>query len=84
LQFSLAVIEVATNNFSQENRVGRGGLGEVYKVRKCSIYLHRVLISHMNNDFIFQGVLDGRQVVVKRLSINSSQGENEFRMKFYL
>ena len=35
LQFELAVIEVATNNISHENRIGRGGFGEVYKVGKC-------------------------------------------------
>ncbi|KAG4380603.1 hypothetical protein GLYMA_16G202400v4 [Glycine max] len=31
LQFSLAVIEAATNNFSNDNRIGKGGFGEVYK-----------------------------------------------------
>ncbi|RDX70522.1 Cysteine-rich receptor-like protein kinase 25, partial [Mucuna pruriens] len=31
LQFNLAVIEAATNNFSSENRIGKGGFGEVYK-----------------------------------------------------
>ncbi|KAK7364263.1 hypothetical protein VNO80_12792 [Phaseolus coccineus] len=31
LQFSLAVIEAATNNFSNDKRIGKGGFGEVYK-----------------------------------------------------
>ncbi|KAI9127680.1 hypothetical protein K1719_000673 [Acacia pycnantha] len=31
LQFSLASIEAATNRFSQEKKIGRGGFGEVYK-----------------------------------------------------
>ncbi|KAL2324344.1 hypothetical protein Fmac_023402 [Flemingia macrophylla] len=31
LQFDLATIKVATNNFSQENKIGQGGFGEVYK-----------------------------------------------------
>ncbi|KAK7280203.1 hypothetical protein RJT34_25265 [Clitoria ternatea] len=31
LQFDLATIEGATNNFSQERRIGKGGYGEVYK-----------------------------------------------------
>ncbi|KAK7364264.1 hypothetical protein VNO80_12793 [Phaseolus coccineus] len=31
LQYSLAVIKAATNNFSSENRIGKGGFGEVYK-----------------------------------------------------
>ncbi|KAK7314901.1 hypothetical protein VNO77_33431 [Canavalia gladiata] len=32
LQFELAVIKTATNNFSNENRIGKGGFGEVYKI----------------------------------------------------
>ncbi|KHN40584.1 Cysteine-rich receptor-like protein kinase 25 [Glycine soja] len=31
LQFNFATIEAATNNFSHENKIGRGGFGEVYK-----------------------------------------------------
>ncbi|OIV91162.1 hypothetical protein TanjilG_30384 [Lupinus angustifolius] len=31
LQFDLATIGVATNNFSDENKIGRGGFGVVYK-----------------------------------------------------
>ncbi|KAL2330476.1 hypothetical protein Fmac_018057 [Flemingia macrophylla] len=32
LQFDLAIIKAATNNFSHENHIGKGGFGEVYKV----------------------------------------------------
>lgn len=31
LQFDLATIATATNNFSHENKIGKGGFGEVYK-----------------------------------------------------
>ncbi|XP_027928645.1 putative receptor-like protein kinase At4g00960 [Vigna unguiculata] len=31
LQFNLATLKAATNNFSDENRIGKGGFGEVYK-----------------------------------------------------
>ncbi|KAI9072206.1 hypothetical protein K1719_045834 [Acacia pycnantha] len=31
LQFSLATIEAATNKFSHENKLGRGGFGQVFK-----------------------------------------------------
>ena len=32
LQWDLATIEAATNNFSLSNKLGQGGFGEVYKV----------------------------------------------------
>ncbi|KAI9124052.1 hypothetical protein K1719_005352 [Acacia pycnantha] len=31
LQFSLATVEAATNKFSHQNEIGKGGFGEVYK-----------------------------------------------------
>ncbi|RDY07265.1 Cysteine-rich receptor-like protein kinase 25, partial [Mucuna pruriens] len=62
LQFNLAIIGAATNNFSQENKIGKGGFGEVYK-----------------------GILiDGRHIAVKRLSINSKQGLEEFKNEVLL
>jgi serine/threonine protein kinase len=30
----MAVIRTATDNFSHQNKIGEGGFGEVYKVRK--------------------------------------------------
>jgi hypothetical protein len=32
LQFNFATIEAATNNFSNDNKLGEGGFGAVYKV----------------------------------------------------
>jgi hypothetical protein len=32
LQFNFATIRVATENFSEENKLGQGGFGAVYKV----------------------------------------------------
>jgi hypothetical protein len=32
LQFDFATIRVATNNFSDANKLGQGGFGAVYKV----------------------------------------------------
>jgi hypothetical protein len=32
LQFDLGTIEAATNKFSDDNKIGKGGFGTVYKV----------------------------------------------------
>lgn len=32
LQFSFKTIEAATDKFSESNKIGRGGFGEVYRV----------------------------------------------------
>lgn len=42
LQFDFATIEVATNKFSQDRRIGKGGYGEVFKV----IYMNVNVISN--------------------------------------
>ncbi|XP_039168140.1 cysteine-rich receptor-like protein kinase 10 isoform X2 [Eucalyptus grandis] len=36
LQFDLATIQAATNYFSQENKLGEGGFGEVFQGRLCN------------------------------------------------
>lgn len=33
LQYDLGTIQAATNNFSDNNKLGEGGFGAVYKVR---------------------------------------------------
>ncbi|XP_045787138.1 cysteine-rich receptor-like protein kinase 29 isoform X8 [Trifolium pratense] len=62
LQFNFGTIEVATNNFSEANKLGHGGFGVVY-----------------------QGKLSSGQVIaVKRLSIDSGQGDIEFKNEVLL
>ncbi|KAI4298609.1 hypothetical protein L6164_032146 [Bauhinia variegata] len=62
LQFNYDTIKDATNDFSDENKVGQGGYGPVYKGR----------------------LSDGREIAVKRLSMNSSQGDAEFKNEVML
>ncbi|THG18886.1 hypothetical protein TEA_009731 [Camellia sinensis var. sinensis] len=68
LQFDLATIQVATNNFSDDNKIGEGGFGSVYK-----------WISYV--DGIFS---NGQEITVKRLSRNSGQGAEEFKNEVVL
>jgi hypothetical protein len=37
-QLNLAVLRAATNNFSEENKLGEGGFGEVFKVTYSSLF----------------------------------------------
>lgn len=39
IQFDFDTIKVATNEFSDENKVGEGGFGVVYKVKRKHYYL---------------------------------------------
>ncbi|XP_058754090.1 cysteine-rich receptor-like protein kinase 29 [Vicia villosa] len=57
LQFSFDTIQVATNRFSNSNKIGHGGFGDVYRGK----------------------LSNGQMIAVKRLSIDSVQGDKEFK-----
>uniref|UniRef100_A0A6M2F0M8 Cysteine-rich receptor-like protein kinase 10 n=1 Tax=Populus davidiana TaxID=266767 RepID=A0A6M2F0M8_9ROSI len=62
LQYNLEIIHLATDNFSEVNKLGQGGFGSVYK-----------------------GTLpNGQYIAVKRLSRDSTQGEQEFKNEVLL
>lgn len=62
LQYNLEIIHLATENFSEVNKLGQGGFGSVYK-----------------------GTLpNGQYIAVKRLSRDSTQGEQEFKNEVLL
>ena len=48
LQLDYRIIQAATNNYSENNKIGEGGFGEVYKVL-FSLILHDVLYFFLKN-----------------------------------
>ncbi|RDX61707.1 Cysteine-rich receptor-like protein kinase 25, partial [Mucuna pruriens] len=63
LHFDLATIEAATCRFSNENKIGEGGFGAVYK----------------KHAFHQGTLPNGQEIAVKRLSKRSLQGDIEFK-----
>ncbi|XP_057442353.1 cysteine-rich receptor-like protein kinase 44 [Lotus japonicus] len=62
LQFNFDTIRVATNDFSDSNKIGEGGFGAVYSGK----------------------LTNGQDIAVKRLSMNSGQGDIEFKNEVLL
>ncbi|KAM4101972.1 hypothetical protein ACB094_05G187100 [Castanea mollissima] len=60
--FNLSTIHIATNNFSDVNKLGEGGFGPVYKGK----------------------LINGKEIAVKRLSLKSKQGLEEFKNEVIL
>ncbi|KAM5577306.1 hypothetical protein ABKV19_007916 [Rosa sericea] len=62
LQFDFGTIRVATDDFSEANKLGQGGFGSVYRGK----------------------LPNGEEIAVKRLSMDSGQGDLEFKNEVLL
>ena len=84
--FDLTTIANATDNFSRKNKLGEGGFGPVYKVKKKNLTCPAIFFFPKYTDIlIFQGtLLEGKEIAVKRLSKNSGQGLNELKNEVLL
>lgn len=92
--FNFNCIAATTNNFSEENKLGQGGFGLVYKVFymlsmfKKTFKHYKLKCSRKKNFTSFhyyQGTLPGGQeIAVKRLSRKSGQGLEEFKNEIIL
>jgi serine/threonine protein kinase len=90
LQFNFDKIGVATDNFSETNKLGHGGFGVVYQVSNTiDLDGHKILYYYKyllyTSEKYFQGKLSSGQVIaVKRLSRDSGQGDIEFKNEVLL
>ncbi|KAB1199036.1 putative cysteine-rich receptor-like protein kinase 35 [Morella rubra] len=88
--FSFSSIKAATNDFSSENELGKGGFGPVYKliwnIEEDNLKLGGQLIAKVGAEkpraqlmALHKGKLPtGQHIAVKRLSKTSTQGHEEF------
>lgn len=77
-------IVTATNDFSEDNMLGQGGFGKVYKVIKKP-FPYLTLPIQFTNDETMQGTMDeNKEVAIKRLGQGSGQGAEEFRNEVVL
>ncbi|KAG6511099.1 hypothetical protein ZIOFF_029152 [Zingiber officinale] len=82
--YDLCTMKAATNDFSNENKLGEGGFGVVYKVGFQVFLILPNYKSEINLRFCQGELQDGQKIAVKKLSRYSSQGPNEFQNELSL
>lgn len=89
--YTFRSILAATENFSESNKLGRGGYGPVYKVIVSVLTFSLLSIESMQKQshqiwiIFIQGRFPGGQdIAVKRLSAVSTQGLKEFKNEVVL
>jgi serine/threonine protein kinase len=87
LIIDISTLRAATANFDEDNKLGEGGFGAIYKVPILFIIKKIVYIFCSSNSIssFVQGILPGDQeIAVKRLSQSSRQGIGEWKNELVL
>ncbi|CDO98587.1 unnamed protein product [Coffea canephora] len=81
--FGFAIIEIATNHFADENLLGQGGFGPVYKferLEQLKSSINSLRASNKLASLFTRGKLhDGQEIAVKRLKHMSGFGMEQFK-----
>lgn len=78
--FSFEIVALATDYFSDANKLGEGGFGPVYKVvQNFQILILTCAEFDVSATLLKGRLIDGEEVAIKRLSIASGQGLVEFK-----
>jgi serine/threonine protein kinase len=82
LNFKYSTLEKATESFNDNNKLGHGGFGTVYRVFLLPEKTYNFTILHIMQFLtilLLQGVLlDGREIAIKRLYFNNRHRAADF------
>jgi serine/threonine protein kinase len=82
LNFKYSTLEKATESFNDNNKLGHGGFGTVYRVFLLPEKTYNLTILHIMQFLtilLLQGVLlDGREIAIKRLYFNNRHRAADF------
>jgi serine/threonine protein kinase len=87
LIIDISTLRAATANFDEDNKLGEGGFGVVYKVPIIYIiikfYIFSVLVTQYHHLYK-ESLPDNQEIAVKRLSHSSRQGVEELKNELVL
>ncbi|PWA64055.1 cysteine-rich receptor-like protein kinase [Artemisia annua] len=85
VNYSYRQLQLATNNFSEENIIGKGGFGEVYKRKQTITFLHQLKHAFNPSKSLPPAVLDDNKVVaVKKLKVGYIGAKSGFENEILL